>query len=189
MVFTTNLKAISTQPRMQSTAEARINWSRTLSAFTSSTRRVLYEPRKCVLGSMSGMMASWWQVIDWWWTYVLGVNQSAGCMASYPEFIFDQGFYIAIRSLLRQYAQSLVNVIIVYYTDVCNIIFSKVTYAILHKHNYSTYWLCIYDNHQNTNIVTINYVTCKALCRTKLLPVTHVLVDTRMLTVKAIYQF
>ena len=45
---------------------------------------------------------------------------------------------IAIRSLLGHYARSHVNVIIVYYTDVYNVIFSIVTYAILHKHNYST---------------------------------------------------
>ena len=33
-----------------------------------------------------------------------------------------------------------------------------------------------------------SYLCCRALCRIKLLPVTHVLVDTWMLTVKLIYK-
>ena len=38
---------------------------------------------------------------------------------------------------------------------------------------------------QNSGFYLIN---CRALCRIKLLPVTHVLVDTWMLTVKPVYK-
>ena len=62
----------------------------------------------------------------------------------------------------------------------------KDSVVILISRNQSRYNLHKYN--ADMSVSTLSLPAARALCRTKLLPVTHVLVDTWMLTVKAVYK-